>query len=72
MASEYEVVMKQWLSSTLRGVTGNVLNHFVVNSCTTHKTGSEKFHIYLRRQAHPLINYKNVKILGLKVISSLN
>lgn len=65
MASDYEAVMKQCFSFTLRGITGMLLSHFVANSCTIHKSGSEKFHIYLRREAYPLINYTNVKILGL-------
>lgn len=65
MARDYEAVMKQCLSFTLRGITRMLLSHFVANSCTIHKSGSEKFHIYLRREAHPLINYTNRKILGL-------
>ena len=65
MASNYEAVMKQCLSFTLRGITGILLSHSVANSCTIHKSGSEKFHIYPRREAHPLINYTSVKILGL-------
>lgn len=66
MASDYEAVMKHCLSFTLRGITGMLLSHFVANSCTIHKSGSEKFHIYLRREAHALINYANRKVLGLK------
>ena len=65
MASDYEAVMKQCLSFTLRGITGILLSHLVANSCTIHKSGSEKCHIYHRREAHPLINNTSVKILGL-------
>lgn len=36
------------------------LKHFVVNSCTTHRSGLEKSHIYFRRVAHPLKSYENV------------